>query len=184
MVRSCAIGALGHLKAMQEADIFVNALSDPSQEVRNSALSAVIKMSIPVPEEEDEIGSQGRRCRDGQNDLAPEGIAGWTARGVFRFARARQDGAQSQSARIMNPGWVAQGIEPPCKSPCVYAGARLRVRRLWMPVLPDGGGAVRGPRARALDVAALPDSSRDSCLSRMHPFLQERRARISPPWQA
>ena len=51
MVRSCAIGALGHLKAMQEADIFVNALSDPSQEVRNSALSAVIKMSIPVPEE-------------------------------------------------------------------------------------------------------------------------------------
>ena len=83
MVRSCAIGALGHLKAMQEADIFVKALSDPSQEVRNGAPVRGDQDEHPGARGEDEIGSQGRRCRDGQNDLAPEGIAGWN--GAWRF---------------------------------------------------------------------------------------------------
>ncbi len=51
MVRSCAIGALGHLKARDAADVFVRALEDASQEVRKSALFAVIGMNIPVSEE-------------------------------------------------------------------------------------------------------------------------------------
>ncbi len=51
MVRSCAIGALGHLKARDAADVFVRALEDASQEVRNSALFAVIGMNIPVSED-------------------------------------------------------------------------------------------------------------------------------------
>lgn len=65
MVRSCAIGALDHLKARQEADSFVKALSDPSQEVRNGALSAVIKMGIPVPE-----GTMEAVLRDGDAETA------------------------------------------------------------------------------------------------------------------
>lgn len=50
MVRSCAVGALGHLGARHEAGILVRALSDPNLEVRNGALHAVIGMDISVPE--------------------------------------------------------------------------------------------------------------------------------------
>lgn len=65
MVRSCAVGAIGHLKAKQEAGILVRALSDPNLEVRNGALSAVIRMDIHVPEE-----TMGSVLRNGDAETA------------------------------------------------------------------------------------------------------------------
>ena len=52
MVRSCAIGALGHLKAMQAKEIFLKSLRDENLEVRKSALQSLIQLKISVPEEE------------------------------------------------------------------------------------------------------------------------------------
>ena len=48
MVRSCALGALGHLKAQEAQDIFLEALSDSNIEVRKSALQAIIELKILV----------------------------------------------------------------------------------------------------------------------------------------
>ncbi len=47
-VRSCAIGALGHLKYQQNDSIFIEALSDPNIEVRKSALQAIIDLNVLV----------------------------------------------------------------------------------------------------------------------------------------
>ena len=51
IVRSCAIGALGYLKAEKITDVILNALSDPNLEVQKSALQAVIQMNIFVTKE-------------------------------------------------------------------------------------------------------------------------------------
>ena len=51
MVRSCALGALGHLKAQEAKEIFLEALSDPNLEVRKSALQAIIDLKIIVSED-------------------------------------------------------------------------------------------------------------------------------------
>ncbi|MGY5149591.1 MAG: HEAT repeat domain-containing protein [Candidatus Nitrosopumilus sp. bin_68KS] len=51
MVRSCAIGALGHLKANDAKDIFLESLLDSNIEVRKSALHAIINLKISVNEE-------------------------------------------------------------------------------------------------------------------------------------
>ena len=51
MVRSCAIGALGYLKAEKITNIILKALSDPNLEVQKSALQAAIQTNIFVTEE-------------------------------------------------------------------------------------------------------------------------------------
>ena len=51
-VRSCAIGALGHLKFQENKKIFVDALSDSNMEVRKSALQAIVDLKITVSEYE------------------------------------------------------------------------------------------------------------------------------------
>ena len=48
MVRSCAIGALGYLKAKKIADIILKLLSDSNLEVQKSALQAAIQTDVIV----------------------------------------------------------------------------------------------------------------------------------------
>ncbi|MFQ5476061.1 MAG: HEAT repeat domain-containing protein [Nitrosopumilus sp.] len=50
MVRSCAIGALGYLKAQEAKDVFLESLSDSNLEVRKSTLQAIIDLNIIIPE--------------------------------------------------------------------------------------------------------------------------------------
>ena len=50
MVRSCAVGALGHLRAKEAEEIFLQSLLDSNLEVRKSALQAIIDLKIIVPE--------------------------------------------------------------------------------------------------------------------------------------
>ena len=50
MVRECAIGALGYLKAQEAKEIFLKSLLDSNLEVRKSALQAVIDLNIAVSE--------------------------------------------------------------------------------------------------------------------------------------
>ncbi len=51
VVKSCAIGALGHLKARENSSVFIQALSDSNMEVRKSALQAIIDLKITVSEQ-------------------------------------------------------------------------------------------------------------------------------------
>ena len=51
MVRACAIGALGHLKAQEAKEIFLESLSDSDLEVRKSALQAIIDLNISISKE-------------------------------------------------------------------------------------------------------------------------------------
>ena len=51
MVRSCALGALGHLKAQEAKNIFLEALSDSNLEVKKSALQAIIDLKIVISDE-------------------------------------------------------------------------------------------------------------------------------------
>jgi len=51
MVRSCALGALGHLKAQEAKDIFLDALNDSNLEVKKSALQAIIDLKIIIPDD-------------------------------------------------------------------------------------------------------------------------------------
>ncbi|MGY5146629.1 MAG: HEAT repeat domain-containing protein [Candidatus Nitrosopumilus sp. bin_7KS] len=51
MVRSCALGALGHLKAIVAKEIFLEALLDSNIEVKKSALQAIINLKIGLSEE-------------------------------------------------------------------------------------------------------------------------------------
>ncbi len=51
MVRSCAIGSLGYLKAEKTADIILNGFSDSNLDVQKSALQAAIQTNIFVTEE-------------------------------------------------------------------------------------------------------------------------------------
>ena len=51
MVRACALGALGHLRARQAKEVIDNCLFDPNLEVRKSALQAMIYLEYPVSTE-------------------------------------------------------------------------------------------------------------------------------------
>jgi len=48
MVRSCAIGALGYLKAQEAKDVFLESLLDSNLEVRKSAIQAIIDLNITI----------------------------------------------------------------------------------------------------------------------------------------
>ena len=50
MVRECAIGALGYLKAQEAKEIFLESLLDSNLAVRKSALQAVIDLKITISE--------------------------------------------------------------------------------------------------------------------------------------
>ena len=50
MVRSCALGALGHLKAKQAKDAIENCLTDSNLEVKKSALQAAIYIDDVISE--------------------------------------------------------------------------------------------------------------------------------------
>ena len=52
MVRACAVGALGYLKAKEAKDIFLESVVDSNLEVRKSALKAIIDLNISISEEE------------------------------------------------------------------------------------------------------------------------------------
>jgi HEAT repeat protein len=51
IVRSCALGALGHLKAIEAKEVFLEALLDSNIEVKKSALQAIIDLKIQLSEE-------------------------------------------------------------------------------------------------------------------------------------
>ncbi|AFS80134.1 hypothetical protein NKOR_01120 [Candidatus Nitrosopumilus koreensis AR1] len=51
MVKSCAIGALGYLKAKEAKNIFLNSVLDTNLEVRKSALQAIIDLKFSISEE-------------------------------------------------------------------------------------------------------------------------------------
>ena len=51
MVRSCAIGALGYLKAEKITNIILKSLLDPNLDVQKSALQAAIQIDVFVPYE-------------------------------------------------------------------------------------------------------------------------------------
>ena len=51
MVRSCAIGALSHLKAKVAKEIFLDSVLDTNVEVRKSALHAIINLKFSISEE-------------------------------------------------------------------------------------------------------------------------------------
>ena len=50
MVRSCVLGALGHLKATQAKDVIENCLTDSNLEVKKSALQAAIDINDAISE--------------------------------------------------------------------------------------------------------------------------------------
>ena len=52
MVRSCAIGALGHLKVKDSNEIILQSLSDSNLEVKKSVLQAMINLNIRISEDE------------------------------------------------------------------------------------------------------------------------------------
>lgn len=52
IVRSCALGALRHLKVQEAENIFLEALSDSNLEVRKNALQAIIDLKIIVSDDE------------------------------------------------------------------------------------------------------------------------------------
>ena len=52
MVRSCALGALGYLKAAQASKVIHNCLSDNNLEVKKSAIKAVIDIGDKIPPKE------------------------------------------------------------------------------------------------------------------------------------
>jgi HEAT repeat protein len=59
MVRSCALGALGYLKAVQASKVIHRCLSDTNLEVKKSALKAVIDIGDKIPLKEiNEISKQ------------------------------------------------------------------------------------------------------------------------------
>ena len=51
MVRSCALGALGHLKAKEAKETFLESLMDSNLDVRKSALQAIIELNISISED-------------------------------------------------------------------------------------------------------------------------------------
>ena len=79
MVRACAIGALGYLKAGEARRVFLESLSDSDLEVRKSALQAVIDLNIIISEDmREEMSKEGDSEMEGLlfelKNSGPEGI--------------------------------------------------------------------------------------------------------------
>ena len=79
MVRSCAIGALGHLKDQESKKIFLESVLDSNLEVKKSALQAIIDLNIAVSDdvkskisEEKDIKTEKLLSQLGKS--GPEGI--------------------------------------------------------------------------------------------------------------
>ena len=51
MVRACALGALGHLRAREANAAILQCLTDPDMEVKKSAIKAAIDIGEPISEE-------------------------------------------------------------------------------------------------------------------------------------
>lgn len=51
MVRACALGALGHLKAKEAKEVIYKCLCDSNLEVRKSAIQAIINLEYSLSEE-------------------------------------------------------------------------------------------------------------------------------------
>ena len=60
MVRSCALGALGHLKAKKAKDVIYNCLCDLDLEVRKSALQAIIDLGYSLTEDKIKEMAKGK----------------------------------------------------------------------------------------------------------------------------
>ena len=79
MVRSCAIGALGHLKDQESKEIFLESVLDSNLEVKKSALQAIIDLNIAVS---DDVKSKIAEKKDSETEKllsqleksGPEGI--------------------------------------------------------------------------------------------------------------
>ena len=79
MVRSCAIGALRHLKDQESKEIFLESVLDSNLEVKKSALQAIIDLNIAVS---DDVKSKIAREKDSETEKllfqleksGPEGI--------------------------------------------------------------------------------------------------------------
>lgn len=52
MVKACALGALGYLKAKEAKEMIYDCMSDPNLEVRKSALQAIIDLGYSLSERE------------------------------------------------------------------------------------------------------------------------------------
>ena len=80
LVRSCALGALGHLKAKQAKDVVENCLTDSNLEVKKSALQAAIYIDYMISESKiKEISKEmdpelGRLLVNIKRKSGPEGI--------------------------------------------------------------------------------------------------------------
>ncbi len=79
MVRSCAIGALGYLKAGKIEEVIINAFSDSNLDVQKSALLAAIQTNIFVSKEKiNEITNNDNQIKNLLTKLkkisGPEGI--------------------------------------------------------------------------------------------------------------
>ena len=80
LVRSCALGALGHLKTKQAKDVVENCLTDSNLEVKKSALQAAIYIDYMISESKiKEISKEmdpelGRLLVNIKRKSGPEGI--------------------------------------------------------------------------------------------------------------
>jgi HEAT repeat protein len=79
MVRSCALGALGHLRAKEAKDIIHNSIFDSNIEVRKSALQALINLDEKISEEDllkisREIDAESEQLIVKIKKSGPEGI--------------------------------------------------------------------------------------------------------------
>ena len=79
MVRSCAIGALGHLKDQESKEIFLESVLDSNLEVKKSALQAIIDLNIAVSDDvkskiAEEKDSETEKLLSQLEKSGPEGI--------------------------------------------------------------------------------------------------------------
>ena len=79
MVRSCALGALGHLRAKEARDTVHNCILDPNIEVKKSALQALINLEEGISEKEileisNEKDAELEQLIDKLKKSGPEGI--------------------------------------------------------------------------------------------------------------
>ncbi|MFB5608877.1 MAG: HEAT repeat domain-containing protein [Nitrosarchaeum sp.] len=79
MVRSCALGALGHLKAKEAKKVISNCLFDSNLEVRKSAIQAMIDLGYSLSQREityisNEKDSELERLIKIKRESGPKGI--------------------------------------------------------------------------------------------------------------
>ena len=83
MVRSCALGALSYLKALEAKEIFLEAMTDSNMDVKKSALQGIIDLNIAISEErineickekDSEIEKMALLMKEKKLKSGPEGI--------------------------------------------------------------------------------------------------------------